>query len=144
MTAHDHSSQGDRRPLPPGARMTSNRPAWLVPALAIGSVAVALVVAGVLPISLLVYGGVFGGMILMHAGGHGGHAGHGGGNAEPGGGHAGHGGGTGGDDTDVNQPSSGSEPGSPASGSRLDDRASINRNGSDTNDHGQHGSHGCH
>ena len=62
--------------------MTAPRPRWLVPGVVVAIIAAALVVLGVLPFSTVLYAGQFGGMLLMHAGGHGGH-----------GGHAGHGGG---------------------------------------------------
>ena len=130
MTAHVHdpSADGDRRPHGPtasgGAPMASARPRWLLPTLAVGIIAAALVVAGVLPFSTVIYAGLFGGMLLMHAGGHGGHGGHGGGHGGHGGGHEGHGGGTAGAG-DLSQPS--------------DDP-----NGSETHDHDQRNAHSCH
>ena len=74
MTSHAHETQDAKQ---------SPRPRWLMPALAVGAVAIALVVAGILPLSAALYGGAFGGMMLMHLGGHGAHGG--------GGGHAAHG-----------------------------------------------------
>jgi hypothetical protein len=47
-----------------------------MPGLVVGVVAVALVVAGVLSASSVLYAGLIGGMLLMHLGGHGGHGGH--------------------------------------------------------------------
>ena len=151
MTAHVHdpSAHDDgRRPGPAatgGAAMASARPRWLVPALAVGIIAAALVVAGVLSLSTVLYAGLFGGMILMHLGGHGGHggghAGHGGGQ---GGRHDGHGGGTASDPNDLRRPSSDSQPLASGSSGGLDDRASIHGTGSEIDEHDQHSAHGCH
>ena len=96
MTAHAHDppALGDRgrsEPVPPGAVQTpSRRPRWLLPGLLVATVVAVLVIAGVLPLSTVLYAGLFGGMILMHVGGHGGHGGHGGPGAS--GGPRGHGG----------------------------------------------------
>ena len=90
MTVHVHDHQGPDTPAP--AARTRPRPRWLVPTLVVAMVAGGLVLAGVLPLSTVLYGALFGGMILMHVGGHGGHGGNGGH-----GGHAGHGGGETGD-----------------------------------------------
>lgn len=57
---------------------TSTRPRWLLPSLAVGVVVAGLVVTGVVPLSSVLYVGLFGGMMLMHLGGHGMHGGHGG------------------------------------------------------------------
>lgn len=76
MTSHAHETQDTKQ---------SPRPRWLMPALAVGAFAIALVVAGILPLSAALYGGAFGGMMLMHLGGHGAHG------AQGGGGHAAHG-----------------------------------------------------
>jgi len=84
MTVHVHDHEGPDTPAP--AARTRPRPRWLVPTLIVALVAGGLVITGVLPLSTVLYGGLFGGMILMHVGGHGGH-----------GGHAGHGGGETGD-----------------------------------------------
>ncbi len=143
MTAHVHdpSSHGeshDPRPAATGgAAITSTRPRWLVPGLAIVIVAAALVLGGVLSFSTVLYAGLFGGMLLMHSGGHGGHAGHGGG-------HESRGGGTAGDAEDLRQPSSGAQSAASVSGGGLDDLAQNDRSGSEIHDHDQHGSHGCH
>ena len=81
--AHDHVALGpshhasapsaiDRAP---GARARPWRPlAAVIATLVVGG----LVVAGVVPFSTVVYLGLFGGMLLMHAGGHGhgAHTGH--------------------------------------------------------------------
>ena len=147
MTAqvHDPSAHGKRRrPGPPatgGAAITTTRPRWLVPGLAIGIVAAALVVAGVLSFSTVLYAGLIGGMLLMHTGGHGGH---GGGHAGHGRGREGHGAETADDAENLRQPSSGAQPLGSGSDDGLDDRASIDRSGSETHDHDQHSAHGCH
>lgn len=69
--AHDHGSEDAVRPR------TIRRPRWLVPAVGVGVVAGGLVLAGVIPLTTMIYAGLFGGMLLMHLGGHGGHGGHG-------------------------------------------------------------------
>lgn len=87
MTAHAHDPSThlahDRdgpAPTAPAAmeQSVSTRPRWLVPALVAGIVIATLVAAGFLSLSTVLYAGLFGGMILMHVGGHGGHGGHGG------------------------------------------------------------------
>lgn len=89
MTAHAHDPAGHSDTAHPditGRSATGTavgRPRWLVPGLAVGLVVAALLAAGVVSLSTVLYVGLFGGMILMHVGGHGGH-----------GSHAGHGGGT--------------------------------------------------
>lgn len=86
MTAHAHDPSTDLTPSEDGSvhptRATgSTRPRWLLPALVGGIAVAALVVYGILPPSAVLYAGLFGGMFLMHRGGHGGHGGgsHGGG-----------------------------------------------------------------
>lgn len=93
MTAHtrDPSThvagrRDETAPVAPAAT-GSARPRWLMPALIGVAVVIALVAFGVLSPSAALFGGLFGGMLLMHLGGHRGHGGQGG----PGG-HAGHGG----------------------------------------------------
>ena len=54
----------------------SSRPRWLLPALVAVGIAVALVLAGVVSLSTVLYVGMFGGMMLMHVGGHGDHGAH--------------------------------------------------------------------
>ncbi len=111
-----------------------------MPGIGIGLVAVALVVAGVLSFSTVIYAGLFSGMILMHVGGHGahgGHAAHSGGNGE-------HGEATARDTEDLRQPSSGAQASASGSDHRLDDGVSIDANRIETHDHDQHGAHGCH
>ena len=118
MTAHDPATHtSGRDPLPArtdAMKAGAARPRWLVPGLLVVIVAVGLVVAGVLSVSAVIYAAVFGGMILMHVGGHGGHGSHGGGPANHGG--------------------QGSDP--------TED--SGDRQGDGTDDHDQRGSHGCH
>lgn len=58
---------------------------WLLPGLIAGLLAVGLVIAGVVSPSIVISAALFGGMLLMHLGGHG-HGGHGG---HPGGGQTG-------------------------------------------------------
>jgi hypothetical protein len=61
----------------PPVAPTFTRLRWLVPGLAIGIVAAALLVTGTVSFSTVLYAGLFGGMLLMHLGGHGMHGGHG-------------------------------------------------------------------
>lgn len=143
MTAHVHDPAthgGATRPEPAAtgaASMRAARPWWLLPGLAVGIIAAALVVAGVLSPSTVLYAALFGGMILMHTGGHG-HGGHGGG------GHQGHGGGTTQDGEDLRRRSSGSQASESGSDAGLDQRAANDPEKSETDDHDQHGPHGCH
>lgn len=65
MTAHTNQSSS------PAARR--RRPRWLLPVLVAAVLAIALVIGGFLPASLVLYVFSMGGMLLMHAGGHGGH-----------------------------------------------------------------------
>jgi hypothetical protein len=145
MTTHAHDPSthrvGQSAPATIGARSTSTRSRWLLPALAVGIVAAALVVAGVVSLSTVLYAGLFGGMILMHVGGHGDHGRHGG-HAGPGS-HSGHGADASRDE-DLSRPSPGSQPGPARSTSGLDDRASGDPNGSETHDHDQRNPHSCH
>ncbi len=104
------------------------RPRWLLPGVLVVTVAAALVVAGVVSLSTVLSIGLFGGMILMHVGGHGGHGGHGG-DASRG--------------EDLSRPSPGSQPGRSRSTSGLD-RAADDPKGSETQDHDQRSSHSCH
>ena len=145
MTAHAHGQATKSAPAATG----SARPRWLLPAV-IGSVVVgALVFSGVLPPSLVLYGGLIGGMLLMHTGGHGGHGGHGGGTGQGGqGGHRGHesaaGDGPASNEVDLSRRSPGYQPGQSTSGKGLDERASNDPKGSETHDHDQRSSHSCH
>lgn len=115
------------------------RPRWLLPALAVGAVAIGLVVAGVVSLTALLYIAAFGGMALMHLGGHGGHGGH----AGP----KGHGS----DDDpkierdeDLSPGSGGSQPMRSASGGEFDDRAPNHQHRNETHDDDQHSPHTCH
>ncbi len=130
MTAHAHDPSTHRvsRPAPviPIAPTTSTLPRWLLPALAVGIVVAALVVGGVVSLSTVLYAGLFGAMILMHAGGHGGHGGHVG-HAGPDS-HGGQGAEVSRDD-DLSQPSPGSQSERSRSTGRRDDRASHDPNG---------------
>ena len=139
MTTHAHDPSthrlGRSAPATIGARTTSTHSRWLVPALAVGIVAAALVVGGFVSLSTVLYAGLFGGMILMHVGGHGGHGGSGG--------HRGHGADASRDE-DLSRPSPGSQPGRARSTSGLDHRALDDPNGSETHDHDQRDTHSCH
>lgn len=121
--AHDHSTQSA-----PAAKRSA-RPRWLMPALVVGVVAGALVIFDVLSLSAVLYGGLIGGMLLMHAGGHGGHGG-----TSGQGGHDGHGGGADeptSDPAKLSRRSPGSQPSPSGSGEGLADRAPNDPNGSD-------------
>ena len=93
MTAHVHDpamhpldEAVDAPSAASSATGTSTRPRWFVPGIAVGVVVAGLVLAGVVSLSTALSAGLFGGMLLMHLGGHGMHGGHGGG----GGAHGGH------------------------------------------------------
>jgi hypothetical protein len=119
--------------------MTASRPRWLLPGLVLAIIAGGLVVAGVVSLSTVLYAGLFGGMILMHAGGHG-HGGHGGGHS---GGHSLPGDGA--DDVeDLSRRSSGAQPAESGSAVGLDQRVRDDTTTSETDDHDQHRAHGCH
>lgn len=146
MTAqgHDHSMhEAAQRPAIQAARAGAVRqagqPRWLWPAVAAGLVVTGLVIAGVLSLSTVLYIGLFGGMLLMHAGGHGGHGGSGGHS-----GHEDHGGSTTSDTEALSHGSHGSQSERPGSVAGLDDRATNDPKASETDDHDQHSSHGCH
>ena len=117
-------------------------PRWLMPAVLGGIVVGALVIFGVLSLSVVLYGGLMGGMVLMHVGGHGGHGGH----AGPGGRerHEGHSSGTSSDAGDLSHGSYGSQPEQAGSAMRLEGRAERDPDANETTDHDQHSSHGCH
>lgn len=88
MTTHAHDPSAhlahrvDGPPPSAPSAPASARPRWLLPAIIVAIVALALVVFGIISPSTVVYAGLAGGMLLMHLGGHGGHGGAGG--------HAGH------------------------------------------------------
>lgn len=135
MKAHVHDSSThlthDEDGAVPARATGSTRPRWLLPAV-VGGIGVAVLVAyGVLSPSAVLYGGLFGGMLLMHVGGHGGHGGHGS-----------HGTPTG--TEDLRRHSVGSEPDRTGSGAEPDHASSHEPNGNEAHDHDQRGSHGCH
>jgi hypothetical protein len=142
--AHDPAAQTDsRRPLrapKDGTNPAAARPRWLLPGLLVGIAAAGLVIAGVLSLSTVLYAGLFGGMMLMHVGGHGGHGGYGGGHWS----HGGHGDDPTNDAENLSARSSGPQAPRADFKGELDDRASTDRNGNETDDHDKHGSHGCH
>ena len=139
MTAHTHdpaAHNDSRRPQPAGAagtNRTAARPRWLLPGVAVGVVALGLVVLGILPLAVVVYTGLFGGMMLMHMGGHGCH-----------GGHAGHPDDSTGDAENLSARSSRPQANGTDSTSGLDDRAATDPHGKEPDDHDQNSTHGCH
>jgi hypothetical protein len=138
MNAHLHERPADvaRGPRPhasPGVVSPRPRPRWLLPGVAIAAVLGALVLAGVIPFSVVVYGGLFVGMMAMHMGGHGhgAHGGHGSGSD-----HRDHGG----DLSPVSPGTQRSTAGSNAwPGSRVEDASDTDGIEGD-----QHRSHTCH
>lgn len=140
---HDHTRHGAATHQGPQRSHMSTvapKPKWLVPGLVVALLAIALVVAGVVSVSTVLYAGLFGGMMLMHQGGHG-HGGHGAGGA--GRGHSMHGDGAA-DAEDLSGRSSGAQPNEPDSTAGLDERARENPTTSETDDHDQHRAHSCH
>jgi len=158
MTAHAHdpgAHQGGphAEPVERAAPTTTSRPRWLVPGLVGAAIVGGLVVAGVVPLSTVLYAGLFGGMILMHVGGHGhgGHGGHGG----QGGGHREHGGGPAGEGrnlrsdgtdaaADLSARSGGAQPRGSGSVAGLDERVRDDSTTSETEQHDQPRAHSCH
>ena len=132
MTAHVHDSsthhtRGEDGAVPAGQATGSTRPRWLLPAL-VGAIAVAVLAAyGVLPLSAVLFGGLFGGMLLMHVGGHGGHEG-----------------GTPSATEDFRHPSGGSSPDRTDFDAGPDQSATNEPNGIETHGHAERSSHGCH
>ena len=133
---HDPAVGPDRDRI--GPAVARALPWWVLPGLAVGLIAIGLVVAGVLPISTVIYAGLFGGMIFLHVGGHGGHGSHGS--------HGSHGGHEGGlsRDEDLSRGSGDSHRGQPGLADGLDDRASDDRTRDEMDDDDQHSSHACH
>ena len=132
---HDPSIEGDdfgrggtTAPSHPDA--ASRRPGWLLPALTIGLLGIGLVMAGVVSPSTALYAAAFGGMLLMHLGGHGhgapGHGAHGGGQAN-----------------DLSRGSGDSQHEPTGSGDEPDDRGPNEPHRNESHDD-QHSSHGCH
>ncbi len=126
MTVHAHDPAAHGGETLPAARATERRsttgarPWWLVPGVVVAMVVGALVIAGVLPLSIVLYGALFGGCVLMHVVGHGGHGG--GGHATHGDGHAAHDGTTTSEVEDLRQPSPGSQGEWAVSKAGLEDR----------------------
>lgn len=145
MTAHVHDPAAhrggthDESVRTGGGPMTASRPKWLLPGLAIAVIAGGLVVAGVVSLSTVLYAALFGGMLLMHTGGHG-HGGHGGGHGDRG--HGPHGGDD--DVEDLSRRSSGSQVAESGSVAGLDQRVRDDTTTSETDNHDQHRAHGCH
>ncbi len=144
MTTHDHHRTADIGPDrgPSTAPASARRPRWLLPALLVAITAMALVAAGIVPLSSALYAGLFGGMLLMHAGGHGGHGAHGG--------HGGHGGHGAADAPsppparDLSLASPGSQTARSRSNRGLDEGAPTDEHGVERTDHDNEGIHGCH
>lgn len=109
------------------------RPRWLLPGIVAALIVGGLVIAGVVSLSTVIYAGLFGGMMLMHVGGHG-HGAHGGG------GHASHAT----DGEDLSPHSLGSQPSDTRSSSKLVDRVPTDSTTNETEHDDQHSSHGCH
>ncbi len=141
MTAHVHdaATQGaatDARP-PDRIGVTATRPWWLLPGIIGALVAGGLVLGGVVSLSMVLYVGLFGGMMLMHVGGHGhgghvsaGHATHSGNASETG-------------DANLSRRSPDAQEAESGSAAEPDERADAST-GSETNHDDQHSSHGCH
>jgi hypothetical protein len=146
MTAHAHDPSmhpvDEAVDAPTGdttAGGTSTRPRWLMPGIAVGVVVAGLVLAGVVSLSTAVYAAMFGGMLLMHLGGHGMHGGHGVG------GHAGHAGGGSSDGPAPSEPQRMARPDEPGSAAgESGDGGPDEGPGIEAPQHDQRGSHGCH
>lgn len=117
---------------------TSTRPRWLVPGLAIGIVVAALVAAGVVSFSTALYAAMFGGMMLMHVGGHGMHGGH------RGGGHEAHGGGASPDGPASDAPQGPPQLEGSGSAPETSPEGSADGRGREAQPHEEPRSHGCH
>ena len=141
MTAHVHDSSTRRTDDADGAAPAvrangSNRPRWLLPAVAGGLVVAVLVAYGVLSPSAVLYGGMFGGMLLMHLGGHGSHGSHGS--------HDGQGRGTTTGTGDMSRPTSGAAADQTTSGGVPDYAPVDGPSRSESEGDAARGSHGCH
>ena len=132
--AHNHPANDIDRRLstfaPEAGPVPRARPRWLLPGLVGVIVAAGLVLANVASLSTVLYVGLIGGMILMHAGhgGHGGHGNHGGPNAPE----------------DLSHGSHGTQPDGSALPDAREDRAAITSSSNETEHHDQHTSRGCH
>ena len=148
MTTHVHEASGEGSAASDsGSAVATDRsasafevPRWLLPALSLGVVVIGLVVAGVLSFSTVLFVAGFGGMLLMHTGGHGGHGGHDGHGGSPDAGSTGHAGhsqaGIGGDGPEA----PGSQP--PGTGTAIEGQASNDPGRAETKDDG-HDAHTC-
>lgn len=139
MTTHLHEADGpgpdlDLRTATAAAPTGPARPRWLLPGLAGAVVVGALVLAGAVSLSTVLYAGLIGGMLLMHVGGHG-HGGHG---------HGGHGSDREASAGDLSEGSSDPQPGRAGSSAGLDRRADDHSEANRTHDDDRHPSHGCH
>lgn len=135
MTAHVHNASRHHTDEADGAvpavrSVGSTRPRWLLPALAGGLVVAVLVAYGVLSPSVVLYGGLFGGMLVMHVGGHGNHGGHGVGTTTETG--------------DIHRPASGALFDQTGPGTGPDHALADGPSGSESDGHDEPGSHGCH
>ena len=145
MTAHFHDPATHGLETAPVVRTavrrstTFTRPRWLMPGAMVAMAVGALVMAGVLPLSIVLYAALFGGCALMHVVGHGGH----GGGGEAGRGHSLHGADAD-DEEDLSHRSSGAQPGPARSTAEFDPRTLDDTTPmSETEDHDQR-AHGCH
>ena len=147
MNAHTHhaAEHASGTPLasarPASEATTASRPRWLLPGLVGALIVGGLVVAGVVSLSVVLYVGLFGGMILMHTGGHS-HGGHGGSSQvgagrDPRGDRAD-------DAADLRRHSPATHDPESRSGAGLDARARTDSTTSETDDHDSHTSRGCH
>src|SRR3972149_7394467 len=81
MTAHFHDPATHGLETAPVVRTavrrstTFTRPRWLMPGAMVAMAVGALVLAGVLPLAIVLYAALFGGCALMHVVGPGGHGG---------------------------------------------------------------------
>lgn len=123
----------DTHPGDTRAGRTSTRPRWLMPGIAAGVGVAGLVLAGVVPFSTALYAAMFGGMLVMHLGGHGMH-----------GGHAGHANGGSSARPAPSKPQPGSRAGGPGSSGEAGDEAPDEGRGDEAQRHDQRGSRGCH
>ncbi len=146
LGSHPHAT-GSSADGPPEAGAGSavrraRRSRWLVPAVAAVALVLGLVLAGIVPLSTVIYAGLFGGMILMHIGGHG---------------HGGHGHAVGreaarpteaaaerSDAADLREPSADAQRRPIRSTRTLDRRAAHTHTLGETNEHGEHPSRCCH
>jgi hypothetical protein len=126
---------GPRQPVSPGATRRPARLRWLLPGAVVAVAVGVLVLTGVLPLSVVLYGGFFVGMVLMHVGGHGGHGGQGVGSRghqhDPGRG-------------DARSSSSGAQPAPATSLMWPGSRAVDAQDADGAHDDDQHHPHACH